>query len=193
MHERLALAFMNSEGVDQFVGYTVETWFGQEGWGTLKFWEQSGGRLTLSEAFFLNNQNLLFDIAETKAGRQKGNLRGMEYDRDVLALYGDPAWGAVLDAERFPNALTASFTANGDHYTLAITVSKDGANRIGADKPFGFVFPQHIFQPKLTSGQSLKPILTETFLLIPDTSSLRPGTTTKIEFTGSAKLRRAGG
>lgn len=185
----LALAFMNTAGVNQFVGYTVETWFGQEGWGTLKFWEQSGGRLTLSEAFFLNNQNLLYDIAQTEDGKQKGNLRGMKYDRDVLALYGDPAWSAVLDAKRFPNALTAKFSATGDQFSLKITVPKNGANSVGKDKPFGFVFPQHILNPKLLSGQTLKPILTETFLLIPDTTALKPGTTTEIRFTGKPQFR----
>src|SRR5437588_461556 len=33
--DAMALAFMNSGGVDQMVGYTVDTWFGYGGWGCL--------------------------------------------------------------------------------------------------------------------------------------------------------------
>ncbi len=48
-----------SSGFRQMVGYVVPTWYGNNGWGSLKLWQQSRGGLNLSEFFYLNLQSLI--------------------------------------------------------------------------------------------------------------------------------------
>ena len=120
--EAMALAFMNSAGVNQMLGYTVNTWYGYAGWGCLDYFVEQPGRFTLAEAFFANQAALIhrlqtyfpelvdapFDplseatpvikvsAAARAAGLTKQDGLGLLYDRDALAFYGDPAWEARL-------------------------------------------------------------------------------------------------
>ncbi|MEZ6124376.1 MAG: hypothetical protein R3C49_14555 [Planctomycetaceae bacterium] len=89
--DAMALAWMNDVGVRQMIGYTVPTWFGYGGWGVLDYFVEQPGRYTLTEAFFANHQALLHSL-ETESG----DRRGLEFDRDVVAFYGDPAWEARM-------------------------------------------------------------------------------------------------
>ncbi len=129
--DAMAVAFMNSGGVNQMIGYTVNTWYGYSGWGVLDYFVEQPGRYTLSEAFFANHTALLHRLSEyfpdllrvefpinnmqpfprvtpqlTDAARAAG-LRaqdgiGLLYDRDVVAFYGDPAWEARLAKQDLP-------------------------------------------------------------------------------------------
>lgn len=74
--------------VNQFVGYIVETWFGEIGWNT---WNYFGGyRYSLSESFYAANQWLLRQIdAELDSGDERRRM-GLRWDRDVTVFYGDP-------------------------------------------------------------------------------------------------------
>ena len=120
--EAMALAFMNSAGVNQMLGYTVNTWYGYAGWGCLDYFVEQPGRFTLAEAFFANQAALIqrlqtyfpelvevpFDplsrsaptikvsAAARAAGLTEQDGLGLLYDRDALAFYGDPAWAALL-------------------------------------------------------------------------------------------------
>lgn len=58
----MVVTALSSGGFDQLVGYTVPSWYGRMGWGTLKTFTEQGDRLSLAEAFFLNNQDI---VAET--------------------------------------------------------------------------------------------------------------------------------
>lgn len=120
--DAMALAFMNSAGVRQMMGYTVPTWYGYAGWGCLDYFVEQPGRYSMVEAFFAN-QNALIDRLETNfpdiarldtppgsmrpgkfalsdaarnAGLSKQDGIGLLHDRDVVALYGDPGWSAKL-------------------------------------------------------------------------------------------------
>ncbi|MFM7109301.1 MAG: hypothetical protein ACKOZU_12020 [Planctomycetaceae bacterium] len=57
--DALALAFMNSGGVRQMIGYTVPTWFGYAGWGLLDYFVEQPGRFTMCEAFHANDHALV--------------------------------------------------------------------------------------------------------------------------------------
>ena len=124
--EAMALAFMNSAGVNQMLGYTVNTWYGYAGWGCLDYFVEQPGRFTLAEAFFANEAALIhrlqvyfpelveaaFDplskvapvikvsAAARAAGLTEQDGLGLLYDRDALAFYGDPAWAARLAPSR---------------------------------------------------------------------------------------------
>jgi hypothetical protein len=120
--DAMALAFMNSAGVDQMFGYTVETWYGYGGWGCLDYFVEQPGRYTFTEAFFANEQALIYRLATyfpelidadidrnghtsarivvsekaKAAGLTEQDGLGLLYDRDVVAFYGDPAWEARM-------------------------------------------------------------------------------------------------
>jgi hypothetical protein len=104
------------------VCYTVPTWYGYGGWGSLDYFVEQPGRYTFVEAFFANQHALIdrlqtnfpeiarldtppgswpprnFTLSETakKAGLTHDDGLGLLPDRDVVALYGDPAWNAKL-------------------------------------------------------------------------------------------------
>jgi hypothetical protein len=120
--EAMALAFMNSAGVNQMLGYTVNTWYGYAGWGCLDYFVEQPGRFTLAEAFFANQAalihrlqtyfpelvdapfdplsrsapNIKLSAAAQAAGLKEQDGLGLLYDRDAVAFYGDPAWSARL-------------------------------------------------------------------------------------------------
>ncbi len=120
--DAMALAWMNSAGVCQMIGYTVPTWYGYAGWGLLDYFVEQPGRFTLAEAFCANQQALLHrletcfpSVARTEDGLNPAKLgkievgqrarearltaqdaAGLLYDRDAVAFYGDPAWQARM-------------------------------------------------------------------------------------------------
>ena len=142
--EAMALAFMNSAGVNQMLGYTVNTWYGYAGWGCLDYFVEQPGRFTLAEAFFANEAALIqrlqtyfpelvdapFDpmskatpaikvsAAARAAGLKEQDGLGLLYDRDALAFYGDPAWAARLAPK--PTAWEQSLSLTDSLWTFAI-------------------------------------------------------------------------
>ncbi len=61
--DAMALAWMNSGGVRQMIGYTVLTWYGYAGWDCLDYFVEQPGRYTMAEAFFANQQALIHRLA----------------------------------------------------------------------------------------------------------------------------------
>jgi zinc protease len=120
--DAMALAYMNTAGVRQMIGYTVTSWYGYAGWGMLDYFVEQPGRYTLAEAFVANEAALMHRLATYFPGQEKAkpdmrgprgsggelsdaarmagltsmDLEGLLYDRDVLAFYGDPAWEARM-------------------------------------------------------------------------------------------------
>lgn len=116
----MATSWMHSGGACQFIGYTVSTWFGEMGWGTLDKFTSQGGIYTAAEAFHFNNTEMIRAIIDKYPQHAKTNLKNYEidtddekiystlnvkksdpdaealigrlYDRDVVAFYGDPAF-----------------------------------------------------------------------------------------------------
>lgn len=73
--DSLLLTLQAHGGVRQAVGYTVETWYGRAGWGTLNLWQFEAGRMNVAEAFFFNQQQLIADLA-------KKNEKALAWDYD---------------------------------------------------------------------------------------------------------------
>lgn len=167
--DAMALAWMNDVGVKQMMGYTVPTWFGYGGWGVLDYFVEQPGRYSLTEAFFANHQALLHSI-ETKAGNQ----RGLAFDRDVVAFYGDPKWDA-----RMANAKPAyeqTLTVRDNVYTFTISpqrgsesfkpVNTNGAQR--GWRPVVHWLPARLKDVKFISGVEFNPVVTDDFILVPN-------------------------
>ena len=120
--ESMAAAWMNSGNAATMVGYVVTTWYGRNGWGGLKYWLTHSGRYTAAEAFYLNQQDMMYQlnrwspvltrleypytdnefedglkvIADSTGLEVTPHHLGFLHDRDVLAYYGDPKWDVRL-------------------------------------------------------------------------------------------------
>ena len=60
----MAAAWMDSQQAATFVGYVVTTWYGRNGWGGLKYLITNPGRYSVPEAFYMNQQDMMAQIAE---------------------------------------------------------------------------------------------------------------------------------
>ena len=124
-NQSMVITALSAYTCNQFVGYTVPSWYGAAGWGTLELFMGNTDNTTLAEAFFLNNQFILhqtlsldpallkveFNEAELGPALQRDILAagihlqskhakdaiGLIHDRDTLAFYGDPGWAALVD------------------------------------------------------------------------------------------------
>ncbi|MCS5680095.1 MAG: hypothetical protein NZ603_09375 [Acidimicrobiales bacterium] len=168
--DALALAFMNSAGVCQMAGYTVPTWFGYAGWGLLDYFVEQPGRFTLCEAFHANGQALVHRLETNAAPRDD---QGLAFDRDVLAFYGDPAWEARMAPG--PLQFDQTLTEKDGVFTLTVTprdgprsfapVNTNGSQRGG--RPIVQFLPQRLADMELVTGEQWRPVITDTFILVP--------------------------
>lgn len=199
--DAMALAWMNSAGVHQMIGYTQPTWYGYAGWGCLDYFIEQPGRFTLAEAFYANQQALihrletyfpeLIERAETaarqpafelspkarKAGLSQHDARGLLFDRDVVAFYGDPAWEARMAPGQL--AWEQALSESDGVYRFEITprrgeqtfapISTNGSQRGG--RPIFCLLPHRVARAEIIEGSELQPVITDNFLLVPN-----PGT-----------------
>jgi len=200
--DAMALAFMNSAGVRQMIGYTVTTWYGYAGWGCLDYFYEQPGRYSLAAAFAANDAAIVHRLQQyfpellgaelnldhpswptvklsesaREAGLTANDGRGLLYDRDALALYGDPGWDARLAPGRL--AWEQKLTRARDRKTWVFeikpglgdrsfsAVDKNGSQRGG--RPFVEFFPCRIGTARVIEGAELNPVLTDTFILVPN-------------------------
>ena len=210
----MALAFLNSAGVHQMAGYTVTTWYGYAGWGCLDYFLEQPGRYTFAEAFLANEAALIQQLqayfpdlvsaelddngqtqppihlteAARAAGLTANDARGLLYDRDTLAFYGDPAWVARM-ADR-PKAWNQSLTETNGTWTFEITpnrgartfapISVNGSQRGG--RPIIQFLPCRLKDTCVIEGADLKPVVTDTFILVPNPLECDPARKYRIVF-----------
>jgi|UniRef100_A0A7C3UWW6 zinc protease len=95
----MVLAWFHSAGAIQMTGYIVTTWYGYMLWGLPAYFHYLQDRNTYAQAFYLNNQALIFDRLNGTPGT---NPSGLDYDRDNVAFYGDPACQTKIFSVREP-------------------------------------------------------------------------------------------
>ena len=217
--DAMALAYMNSAGVRQMVGYTVLTWYGYAGWGCLDYFVEQPGRYTFAEAFFANQQALIerletnfpeiarletspgvptrvkFNLSDAarKAGLSVQDGIGLLHDRDVVALYGDPAWSAKMAPGKLEYEQTLTEPSPGT-FVLEIKplngeksfepVNTNGSQRGG--RPFIQLLPRRVKAIQITHGKELSPVITDNFVLIRNPRVCDPNRTIRLEFSASS-------
>ncbi len=184
--DAMALAWMNDVSVMQMIGYTKPTWFGYQGWGVLDYYVEQPGRYTLTEAFFANNHALIHRLGDSATPSR--DRQGLQFDRDVVAFYGDPKWSAKLAPGKL--AYGQTLKAEGGIYTLEIqpnlgsksfdTVNNNGSQRGG--RPFVAFLKQRISNVEIIEGQDLNPIITDDFVLVPRPAKCDPNRTYQVKF-----------
>ena len=193
--DALALAFMNAAGVHQMLGYTVPTWFGYAGWGCLDYFVEQPGRYTLAEAFHANAHALIHRIETLEqSAASPADLRGLRFDRDVVAFYGDPAWEARMAAGplTYEQTLTTTPQADGSVEVVLeveplqgkdsfLPVNTNGSQRGG--RPVIAYLPERLVDRQLVDGESHQPVLTDRFVLVPNPGASFDGEPIRVVFT----------
>lgn len=166
-HDAMALAWMKSAGVCQMIGYIEPTWFGYAGWGCLDYFLEQPGRYTFIEAFFANHHALVYQL-------DKAPSKGLRFDRDRVAVYGDPAWRARMAPG--PCAWEQQLTEEDGVFTFEVTprrgeqsfaaINTNGSQRGG--RPLIAFLPRRIGEIKILEGADLHPVITDDFILVPN-------------------------
>ena len=199
--DSMAAAFLESAGVRQMMGYIEVTWYGYMGWGCLDYFIEQPGRYSFTEAFFANHHALIHRLetcfpSKKNQGSGRGSdhsriptsyarklrlssndARGLLFDRDIVAFYGDPAWQAKMaDGKR---NWKQTLTKNNNEYSFSISpklgpgsyspVNENGVQR--GYRPFIAFFDKRLTEAEVVSGQELNPVITDTFILVPNPPS----------------------
>lgn len=211
----MATSWMHSAGVNQMLGYIVPSWYGYMGWGVLDYFVEQPGRYTLTEAFFANQHALMHRLltyfpelagaeadengrmrvtpgisdAAKAAGLTANDARGLVFDRDVVAFYGDPAWEARMSEQ--PVAFGQTLTEQAGVFTFTIQpqrgadsfkpINTNGSQRGG--RPFVAFLPRRVSDVKLLSGAELNPVVTDNFILVPNPRVCDPSREYRVQFT----------
>lgn len=204
--ESMAVAWLSGMDATSMIGYVVTTWYGRNGWGGLKYWVANAGRLTLAQAVYLNQQDMLrtenewhpkmltvnYPFSEIEFGQREKfekqfktvtgqqptkDQMGFVHDRDVVVLYGDPAWDVKMQNPK-PLGYKVDFKVKGKQCFVTITTNEyfDGGLMKGGklkqehvtDIPFAYYFPKRVNNPRLAEGQKWKVAVAEDFLLLYD-------------------------
>jgi zinc protease len=175
----MALAWMRDANVIQMAGYTVPTWFGYAGWGMLDYLVEMPGRYTFAETFWANQLALDHLLLAQPS-------KGLEFDRTVVAFYGDPLWEARM--AKIPSGYEQTLTKTKEGYTLMVTplrgatsfklLSYNGSER--GNRPIIAFLPERLKNPRVLEGSELNPIVTSRFILVPLPTEMKEHYTVRI-------------
>lgn len=187
----MATMMIKHANVDMLLGYVVPTWFGYMGWGVLDYYIEQPGRFTVAEAVYANNQALLYLLENDKTAPEAEKLpemkrEGLVYDRDVVALYGDPAWQNALAVQEsgWKQELEAEKAEDGTiTWTLTIDPVKtekshalvDSNGSARSNRPIFQILPQRVSNVEIVEGQDYGAVITDNFVLIPLSKKLPEG------------------
>ena len=191
----MVTSWIHSGGAHLFGGYIVLDWFGFMGWDIFWHFIMPGDFFTFQESFYITNQTLILGLEEKFPELLNNNgkaLRGYLYERDTMALYGDPAWDARMDKEDnylFQPDISYIYKGGGKYeFTFKITSKLDnwsfdptgwgGGNSAGALLPFRITNVKDI---KTDSGG--KTVITDNFVLMQVKGTLKKGDEKKVTFT----------
>ncbi len=186
-NQSMAITALSAYTCNQVVGYTVPSWYGAGGWGTLGSFVDMADHTTLAEAWFLNNQFILHNTQKISPALLKINFNGenldhqlyravfssgvdlrnlnardvlgLVHDRDVVAFYGDPAWSASVDTAQSPRPLALNWQGA---KTVTITANRDYKGRLG------IWFPTTATGKDATGCDAPDAVFTNDFILFPE-------------------------
>ncbi len=212
--DSMAAAFLGSAGVRQMMGYVEVTWYGYMGWGCLDYFVEQPGRYTFNEAFFANHHALIHRLetsfpeiarhvphnsrARPHIGRPStearklrlgtNDARGLLFDRDIVAFYGDPAWQAKMADGKLNWEQILVREGDEHRFTVLPKLGRNSFRPVNTNgvqrgyRPFVAFFDKRLGPAKIVSGQELNPVVTDTFILVPNPPSKQPPKSIEIVF-----------
>ena len=188
----MAAAWMNSQKAATFVGYVVTTWYGRNGWGGLKYLITNPGRYSVPEAFYMNQQDMMAQMAECSDSL---TVAPFDYDSNYFQTMM-PALQRFVDVEGLSQEEVMNelffwlgfwhdrdvLAYYGDPNTVETSpdfslrrMQGDGFKEEHVlDLPFSYFFPQRLSNPVLPEGETRHIVLDENFLLLYD-PAFEPG------------------
>ncbi|QNN22115.1 hypothetical protein HED60_07460 [Planctomycetales bacterium ZRK34] len=112
-------------------------------------------------------------------GPAKENV-GLLWDRDTVALYGDPAYEARLAPRDLP--ITTGLTRDGRGYTLTITATADAQ----PNQPLAMMLPQRLTNINIIEDAGLDPLIADDFVMVLKQPEMTAGQTLTIRFTADS-------
>jgi len=188
--DAMALAWMNSAGVMQMLGYTIPTGYGYGGWGCLDYFLEQPGRYTFNEAFLANHHALVHRMNDSATDTHtRKRLRG---DLDVVAFYGNPKWSARM--AEMPKYYDQTLEIEDGVYTLTLSPNRgedsfEPVNTNGSERgwrPMVQFLPHRIKEIEILSGEDLGPVITDDFILIPNPRKCDPDRGYVVRFKAKA-------
>lgn len=149
-NDSIALAMMHSAGVTQMVGYTVPTWYGAGGWGTLEWFQNQPGRFSMAESFFINDAAMTRKLAKEFPGKE--DFAVQVYDENNIGALAEP-----LGMDKMPGMNQAKakdlLGLTWDHDTVALYGDPAWDVRIA---PHGLGFEQKLSETRLDGDRRIK-------------------------------------
>ncbi|MEN6449883.1 MAG: SHD1 domain-containing protein [Thermoguttaceae bacterium] len=209
--DAICLAWMHTAGVTQMIGYTVNQWYPAAGFGTLDYFLSESGRYTLNEAFYLNNQKIVYDLDTRfpKSARMGFTEWDLAKDRGILGRMV-PKLGYTNPKPEDKDRIKDNLGLLWDRDTLAFYGDPAWEARLAPrDLPFskelvingneytfritanadcapgrepGMILPQRIKGIEVTKGQELSPLVTANFVMLMKPGKFQKGKTYEVVF-----------
>ena len=193
----MALAWMHTANVVQMTGYINSTWFGYAGWGVHSYFIDNPGMMSFAESFFANQQSLIAklhreyhhefadgeDGVPSKKQMPSREFAGLQYDKDSVAFYGDPAYESRLvtkeDEWSYSITLTeldsADLSPGWSKWQIKVRTKRD----CSFGRPPVHIFPCAMSEYRVITGDA---VINCRFILLPLNGHYTAGKEFTVEF-----------
>jgi hypothetical protein len=166
----MPFCWLHSGGAIAMTGYMPSTMYGYMLWGLGGLFQMLQDTHTFAEAFFVSNQELLFDRINNTPGTDPN---GLDYDRDACCYYGDPAADIRMFRWRDPwwdQGLDVVPGGEFDTITFWIEANYDSVDpgfsgTSGRRHPFAFL-PYRYDSSTVIDSNCLSAVITDNFVLM---------------------------
>ena len=160
----MALAWIHN-GTNQFFGHIVPQGRQCIAWTIRDLFMGLQGRFTYSEAVYLNQQSLIFEVNDLRH-----NYPCCYESKKGTAFYGDPAWEARVKQVTTPiydQELTITQQPNSDKYDIkfTITINKDGQLSEHTVHP-ATLLPFNIKNAVIKKTDAKKAVVADNFIML---------------------------
>ncbi|MCE5267407.1 MAG: hypothetical protein LLG00_05925 [Planctomycetaceae bacterium] len=203
----ICLAWMRTAGVTQMIGYTVNQWYPAAGFGTMNYFFSQPGHYTLNEAFYLNNQSIVYELETRFPKSARATYKEWDLAKDHTILgrmaetlgYTEPApeirdnLGLLWDRDTLAFYGDPAWEARLAPRSLPFTQELSSANgvytfriRATADctpgRQPGMIFPQRLKGIEVTKGKEMAPLVTPNFIMLMKAGKFEKGKTYEVQF-----------
>ncbi len=166
----MVLAWFHSGGAIQMTGYIVTTWYGYMLWGLPSYFHCLQNTYNHAQSFYLNNQALIFDRINNTPGTDPS---GLDYDKNNVAFYGDPACNVRIDSIKEPLYSFTFQTHKGevrDTFVLTVRANYDSACLGFSSVSYGrhpiFLLPFRVDSVLIETTNAYRTVITDNFVLL---------------------------
>lgn len=188
--DSMAVTALSTYTCNQIVGYTVTTWYGEGGWGTMGSLLNNAEGTSLAEAWFLNNQFILhrtqkidpallgieFNEEQFSVAAQARMIRSMEKARiapEKVAPVMKDCFGLIHDRDvvAFYGDPTWRAVVNESNTKPAFRISWNGKDSFtissekGGKGRVGVLFPESVSADSVISCDAPDAVFTNDFIL----------------------------